>query len=112
MECRIVFIPSQLQLIRRQNSVGHVVLFNRRNNQIQLSTNAHSLENAVEQTTTNNGHGLCPTCHRPIQEGEGAQKHSPAFLDSEYFKLLSSTGADLPSVDGLSENAPKDQKPT
>ena len=97
----------------RQNSIGNVVLFNRRNNQIQLSTNAHSLESGVEQTTSNNGHGLCPTCHRPIQEGEGTQKHSPAFMDSEYFRLLASISSDLPSVGeehGISEDAIKKER--
>ena len=88
----------QVQLIRRQNSVGHAVLFNRGNNQIQLSTNAHSLDNGVEHSHTNSGHALCPTCHRPIPEGESAQQHSPAFMDSEYFRLLSSINSDLPSV--------------
>ena len=115
MECRIVPLTRTSMLMCRQNSLGNVVLFNRRNNQIQLSTNAHSLENGVEQTASNNGHGLCPTCHRPIQEGEGTQQHSPAFLDSEYFRLLSSVSSDLPSVgdeDGLSEDADEEERPT
>ena len=77
-----------------QNSVGHVVLFNRRDNQFQLSTNAHALENGVQHTPTNGG--LCPTCQRPLHEE--STEHSPAFMDSEYFKLLSSHSSDLPDV--------------
>ena len=113
----VVLYPSLVfpgLMMCRQNSVGNVVLFNRRHNQIQLSTNVHSLENGVEQTTSNNSHGVCPTCHRPIQEGDGPQQHSPAFMDSEYFRLLSSTSSDLPSVgegDRLSEDAAAEERP-
>src|SRR5271156_2993430 len=71
----------------RQNSVGNVVLYNRRNNQFQLSRNAHSIENGVEQS--NSANALCPTCHRPLQEEE--TRHAPAFMDSDYFRLLSAT---------------------
>ena len=77
----------------RQNSVGNVVLFNRQNNQIQLSTNAYSSESGVNDPSSNGG--LCPTCHRPLHD-EPSQ-HSPAFMDSEYFRLLSSISSDLAS---------------
>lgn len=93
----------------RQNSVGNVVLFNRRNNQIQLSTNAHAPENGVEHAPSNGG--LCPTCHRPLREER--TEHSPPFMDSEYFRLLSSlspdlpsVGEDLPSADAIPEEVP------
>ena len=73
------------------------MLFNRRDNQIQLSTNAHSLENGVDEGSSTSS--LCPTCHRPLRE-ESPQSHSsPAFLDSEYFRLLSSVGSDAGSDD-------------
>ena len=72
------------------------MLFNRRNNQIQLSTNAHSLENAVDEASSSGG--MCPTCHRPLHEDE-SRAHSPAFMDSEYFRMLSSIGPDSTSDD-------------
>jgi hypothetical protein len=80
--------------VARQNSVGNVVLFNRRNNQIQLSTNAHSLENGVDETASSST--MCPTCHRPLHE-DSAHSQSPAFMDSEYFRMLSSVGSDAGS---------------
>jgi hypothetical protein len=97
--------PQQpLDLPCRQNSLGNVVLYNRRNNQFQLSTNAQPLENGVDQTTSSAG--ICPTCHRALDE-EGTH-HSPGFMDSEYFRLLSSTASDagneLHSTDGLQDD--------
>ena len=53
--------------------------------------NAHSPENSADSPSSSGG--LCPTCHRPFHdEGSG---HSPAFMDSEYFRLLSSINSDL-----------------
>lgn len=79
----------------RQNSLGHVVLHNRQNNEFQLSTNAHKSENGV---TTNDTGGLCPTCHRPLTSGsEHPDSFTPSFLDSDYFRLLSSFGSDTAS---------------
>jgi hypothetical protein len=83
---RFVFVgKTRLILAFRQNSVGNAVLYNRRNNQFQLSRNAHSIENGVEPS--NSANALCPTCHRPLNEEE--PRHAPAFMDSEYFRLLS-----------------------
>jgi len=98
MECSPVPSLFPLQFtdhVSRQNSVGNVVLFNRRNNQIQLSTNAHSLENGVDETASSSS-TMCPTCHRPLHE-DSAHSQSPAFMDSEYFKMLSSVGSDAGS---------------
>jgi cytochrome c553 len=121
MECSPVHLlsSSPLQLftdhVPRQNSVGNVVLFNRRNNQIQLSTNAHSLENGVDETAS--APNMCPTCHRPLHE-ESAQSQSPAFMDSEYFRMLSSVGSDggsnthkLPATDRVPDhpNVPEER---
>ena len=101
--------------VPRQNSVGNVVLFNRRNNQIQLSTNAHSLENGVSEAAS--ASGMCPTCHRPLHE-ESAHSQSPAFMDSEYFRMLSSVGSDggsdtheLPATDRVPDepNVPEER---
>lgn len=83
---RFVFVgKTRLILAFRQNSVGNAVLYNRRNNEFQLSRNAHSIENGVEPS--NSANALCPTCHRPLNEEE--PRHAPAFMDSEYFRLLS-----------------------
>jgi hypothetical protein len=79
----------------RQNSVGTVVLFNRQNNRIQLSTNAYSLENGVNHSPSTGG--ICPTCHRPLHDEPAP--HSPAFMDSEYFRMLSSVISDVSSDD-------------
>lgn len=84
------------------------MLFNRRNNQIQLSTNAYSLENRVGDAASTNS--MCPTCHRPLHAEDESEAHSPAFMDSEYFRMLSSIGSDtasdrheLPATDGVAE---------
>lgn len=91
---------SQLLNSYRQNSSGNVVLFNRRNNQIQLSLNAHSAENGVEASSSNGGR--CPTCHRLLHEDTTG--HAPAFMDSEYFRLLSSLNSDSSSDDNDSHS--------
>jgi len=67
-----------------------VVLFNRRNNEIQLSTNAHRHENGEDVHSPTTG-SLCPTCHRPLHEEEEGTPQAPPFMDSEYFRLLSSS---------------------
>lgn len=88
----------------RQNSVGTVVLFNRQNNQIQLSTNDYSPESGVNDPSSNGG--ICPTCHRPFHD-EPSQ-HSPAFMDSEYFRMLSSVISDVASDENNESRADAD----
>jgi hypothetical protein len=91
----------------RQNTLGNVVLFNRRNNAIQLSMNSHPLDDSNGTVSPTNG--LCPTCHRSL--ANEAAGHSPAFMDSEYFRLLSSNAttneeAPAPSMDNHKEEIP------
>lgn len=73
-----------------------MVLFNRRNNQIQLGTNAYPTETLERR---NSASSVCPTCHRPL--GEGETSHSPPFMDSEYFQLLSAHTQEFPTDDEL-----------
>ena len=81
-----------------QNRLGNVVLFNRRNNQIQLSTNADRIENGEEPPSPS---GRCPTCHRPLEDE--VTRHAPAFMDAEYFRLLSESVSELPSAPGSAD---------
>ena len=50
---------------------------------------------------------MCPTCHRPLHD-EGT-RHPPAFMDSDYFRLLSATNAP-PGADG-NNILPEDEAP-
>lgn len=78
------------------------MLFNRRNNQIQLSTNAQRLDSSETAAASN---GICPTCHRPLEDE--VTRHAPPFMDAEYFRLLSGSVNELhsgsSSMDGDSD---------
>jgi hypothetical protein len=69
--------------------------------------NSHPLENGASHGPPSNG--VCPTCHRSLADESGGP--SPAFMDSEYFRLLSSNAASsedtlAPSVDDHAEETP------
>ena len=63
-------------------------MYNQRNHQFQLSTNARLIENGVDHQTSSNT--ICPACHRSLEDDE-VPRHAPRLIDTEYFRLLSSS---------------------
>jgi hypothetical protein len=75
--------------------------------------NSHPLENGASHGPSSNG--LCPTCHRSL--ADESPGHSPAFMDYEYFRLLSSNAPSseetlAPSVDNHPEEFPAPKEKT